>query len=66
MAFNAGEIVSTLRLDMKGWNRSIKRVKKDMKKMQKYLDENGMHDVNINLDINVNAGVSNAKKFSKI
>ena len=56
MPFNVGEIVTRLRLDTKGWKRSIKRVKKDVEKMRKYLDKNGMDDIDINLDINIKAG----------
>lgn len=62
MSFNVGEIVSTLRLDMKGWNKSIKKVKKDVKKLRKFLIKNGMDDININLDINVKAGGKQRKK----
>ena len=56
MAFNVGEIVSTLRLDMKGWDKSIEKVKKDVKKLRKYLDENGLKDVNLSLTIDLKAG----------
>lgn len=56
MAFNVGDIVSTLRLDMKGWDKSIEKVKKDVKKLRKYLDENGLEDINLSITINLKAG----------
>ena len=56
MAFNVGEIVSTLRLDMKGWDKSIKKVKKDVKKLRKHLIKNGLDDIDLSLVINIESG----------
>lgn len=56
MAFRVGEVVATLRLDTKGWDKSIEKVKKDMKELRKYLDKNGFKDVNLSLTLDIKTG----------
>ncbi len=51
MSFNVGELVSTLRLDTKEWNKSIEKVKKDIEELGRLAEKN-------NLTINLNIGIS--------
>lgn len=50
MAFNVGTVVAKLKLDKRGWNKSIKEVKKDIEELGRLAEKNNL---TVNLSVNI-------------